>query len=78
VRSRLSAIHQPLLLIQGRLDTTVDLQGVGIIYREIGSTMKELHWLEQTGHLVLLEQELEQVVALTVNFMKKCLTPVQN
>jgi carboxylesterase len=78
VRSRLPAIHVPLLLIQGRLDTTIDLQGAGIVYREIGSAVKELHWLEHTGHLVLLEQELEQVVALTVNFMEKCLTPVQN
>lgn len=75
VRQRLPAIRQPLLLIQGRLDTAVDLRGVGALYREIGSPVKELHWLEHTSHLVLLESaEFEQVAALTLSFMEKCLS----
>lgn len=78
VRGRLPAIRQPLLLIQGRLDTTIDLQGASLVYQEIGSVVKELHWLEHTGHLVILEHELDQVVALTLRFMEKCLQPAQN
>lgn len=76
VRQQLPSIQQPLLLIQGRLDTAVDLRGVGTLYRDVGSPIKELHWLEHTGHLVLLEPaEFEQVAALTLRFMEKCLRP---
>lgn len=75
VRQRLLAIRQPLLLIQGRLDTAIDLHGVGVLYRQIGSAVKELHWLEHTGHLVLLEPgQFDQVISLTLHFMEKCLS----
>jgi esterase/lipase len=73
VQRHLRAIRQPLLIVQGRLDTVIDLRGVGALYREIGSLHKELHWLEHTGHLVMLDHEIEQVNTLTLNFMKGCL-----
>lgn len=73
VRRRLPAIHQPLLIIQGRLDTVIDLRGVGVLYREVGSSLKELHWLEHSGHLVILDREAEQVIALTLRFIEQCL-----
>jgi carboxylesterase len=73
VRSRLPAIRQPLLIVQGRLDTAIDLRGVDMLYREIGSTVKELHWLEHSGHLVILDHEAEQVIALTLRFIEQCL-----
>jgi carboxylesterase len=73
VRRRLPGIRQPLLIVQGRLDTAIDLTGIGILYREIGSPVKELHWLEHTGHLVLLDHEVERVTALTLSFIDRCL-----
>jgi carboxylesterase len=73
IRRRLPEIRQPLLIVQGRLDTVIDLSGVGVLYREIGSPLKELHWLEHTGHLVLLEHEIEQVTALTLRFIERLL-----
>ncbi|MBE7552747.1 MAG: alpha/beta fold hydrolase [Anaerolineales bacterium] len=73
VRRRLAHLRQPLLIVQGRLDTAIDLRGVGILYREIGSPLKELHWLEHTGHLVMLDHEIEQVTSLTLRFMERCL-----
>jgi carboxylesterase len=71
VRRRLSGIRQPLLIVQGRLDTVIDLTGVGQLYREIGSPVKELHWLEHSGHLVILDHEAEQAAAYTLKFMKQ-------
>jgi carboxylesterase len=71
VRRRLWGIRQPLLIIQGRLDTAIDLTGVGILYQQIGSPLKELHWLEHTGHLVLLDHEVDKVTALTLSFIKR-------
>ena len=34
VRRRLLDIRQPLLIVQGRLDTVIDLRGIGLLYRE--------------------------------------------
>jgi carboxylesterase len=73
VRPRLPDIHQPLLLIQGRLDTDIDLRGVDMLYQEIGSTLKELHWLERSRHPVILDCELDQVKELTQRFMARVL-----
>ncbi len=51
----------------------IDLRCIGTLYREVGSSLKELHWLEHTGHLVMLDYEIEQVTALTLSFMDRCL-----
>ena len=71
VRQRLPRIHQPLLIIQGRLDKSIDLQSGEIILREVGSTQKELHWLDNSTHCVILDCEWEQAAELTWNFIQK-------
>ncbi len=73
VRDRLPNIRQPLLLVQGRLDTDIDLRGVDMLYQEIGSTQKELHWMEHSRHAVILDGEFEQVAELTQRFVEKVL-----
>ena len=78
VRPRLPDIHQPLLVIQGRLDTDIDLRGVEMLYQEIGSTLKELHWLERSRHAVILDHELDQVEELTQDFIKRMLADISS
>lgn len=73
VRRRLPSIHQPLLLIQGRLDTDIELRGVTMLYREIASIYKEWHWMEQSGHAVILDHEFDQVADLTRDFIERVL-----
>ncbi len=70
VKRRLSDIQQPLLLVQGRLDTAVDLRGVDELYQKIGSPDKELHWMENSGHVVILDRELDQVTEITLRFIE--------
>ena len=70
VRRRLPNIHQPLLLIQGRLDTDIDLRGVAVLHQEIASTYKEWHWMEKSSHAVILDHELAQVTELTQHFIE--------
>jgi carboxylesterase len=78
VRPRLPDIHQPLLLIQGRLDTDIDLRGVEMLYQEIGSPLKELHWLERSRHVVIMDRELDQVTELTQGFIERMLADVSS
>jgi carboxylesterase len=71
VRRRLPYLRQPLLIVQGRLDIDIDLHGVEVLYHEAGSPIKELHWMEKSNHLVILDHEHQQVVALTLDFIKR-------
>lgn len=69
----LPKIRQPVLIMQGRLDTTVHPSVPGIIAQRIGSQVKEIHWMERSSHCVLLDQELDQVDEITENFIQRCL-----
>jgi len=69
----LAGIRQPILIVQGKLDTTVELSGAEHIHNRIGSAAKELHWLDRSTHCVILDQELPQVAEITINFIERIL-----
>jgi carboxylesterase len=73
VRARLHRINQPILIVQGRLDTAVDATAPELIYGGVSSTDKSLHWFEHSTHCVLLDQEWEDAAALTLAFMERAL-----
>jgi carboxylesterase len=67
---RLPKINQPLLIIQGRLDTTVHAGVPELIASRVRSDVKEIHWMEHSGHCVLLDQEWEQAAEFTLAFLR--------
>ena len=69
-RRRLSRIHQPVLIVQGRLDQTIDPRGGPVILAKISSMTKEMHWLEKSTHCIILDQEWEQAAELAHKFME--------
>jgi carboxylesterase len=69
VAGRLTMIHQPLLVIQGRLDRTIDLRSGEMILQRVASKDKELRWLEKSTHCVILDQEWEEAAEMTAAFM---------
>jgi carboxylesterase len=75
VIGRLSNIEQPLLVVSGKLDKTIDPAGVDILCAGVRSKIKERYVMEESSHVVLLDSELDQVVALTLNFMEQALQP---
>jgi carboxylesterase len=70
-RRCLPRIHQPLLIVQGRLDTAIDPRSGEVIMRETACTVKELHWLERSAHCVVLDQEWEQAAEWTLQFIER-------
>jgi carboxylesterase len=70
----LPRIHQPILIMQGRLDPTVHPSVPQIIYDHVGSSIKELHWLENSTHCVILDKERDLAASLTINFLKRVLS----
>ena len=71
VRRRLAKVTQPLLVFQGRLDTTLDPSGAEEIIAKVGTTDKELVWLDQSTHCLILDQEWETAAEGTLAFMRR-------
>ena len=74
VRSRLPAVRQPLLVIQGRLDYSVHPSVPQIIASQVRSEIIQIHWMEKSTHCVILDCELEQVIELTLRFLDQVLS----
>ncbi|MHB8136416.1 MAG: serine aminopeptidase domain-containing protein [Anaerolineaceae bacterium] len=55
MKRRLPDIQQPIIVFQGKLDKTIDpLSSVEVIQR-ISSEEKDLVWLEDSSHCILLD-----------------------
>lgn len=68
---RLPEVRQPLLVIQGRKDLSISPHSAEIVYQRAASSQKELHWFEESTHCVLIDCEMDQVTALTLDFLKR-------
>ncbi len=67
----LPKIHQPLLVFQARLDTTVAPQTGQVILQGVSSKIKEHYWMEKSHHTILLDVELDDVTAQTLAFLER-------
>ena len=73
VRRELPKITQPALVMQGRNDKTVSEDVGEIILAGVASEVALQHWWEQSGHVILLEDELAGITAVTLNFINEAL-----
>ena len=71
IKQCLHRIYQPILLIQANLDKTVDLRSGDIIFEGVQSAVKELYWMEKSGHVVILEKQFDEVLKTTLEFIQK-------
>ncbi len=74
VKKRLADIHQPILIVQGRLDTTVHPTAPQTIYDTVKSNVKEIHWMENSSHVVIIDKELDSIAEITIRFIEKSLS----
>jgi carboxylesterase len=70
----LPRIHQPVLILQGRLDPTVHPQAPQVIYDRVASPIKELYWLDQSAHCVILDKQHDLAASLTADFLLRVLS----
>lgn len=73
VRIILPQIKQPIIVFQGRKDTTVAPRVGEVILSGVGSTVKEHHWMENSTHPILIDAELDAVTDLSLKFFEKVL-----
>lgn len=70
---RFPQVQPPLLVVQGRLDTSIVPGAAQTLYDRAGSRVKELHWMADSTHCVILDKELPTVADLTLKFIAKAL-----
>ena len=68
VRSSLSKIEIPLLIMQSRQDTVVAFESVDIIYNGVSSAVKERAIVEKSLHTITVDVEKEKVADSVVAF----------
>lgn len=61
VRESVDNVFAPLFVAQGRLDTMINPDSANIIYEESSSDVKEIHWYENSGHVITIDKEKEQL-----------------
>jgi carboxylesterase len=71
IKRKLPEIQQPIIVFQGKLDKTIDpLSSVEVI-EWVSSEDKELVWLEDSSHCILLDKQMELVKRLSLEFIQK-------
>ncbi|GAP10839.1 esterase [Bellilinea caldifistulae] len=66
-------VYQPVLIFQGKKDRTINPSGSRLLYEKLPSRNKSLVWLENSGHCVVLDRELDFVKSKTVEFIQNLL-----
>lgn len=71
VRRRLPRVRQPVLIVQGRQDPTVHASVPETIASLVSSSVKETHWMEHSGHIVILDRQWQEVAEITLRFLQR-------
>ena len=72
-RQILPKINQPILVIEGENDQTIDLDSGRIICENTQSSYTELHILAKSSHVVIVDIARDEATKLTLKFMEKVL-----
>lgn len=70
VSGRLESIHCPTLIIQSHRDTVVCPSGANLLMNRLGSSVKQIHWLHESNHIILLDIEREAVLRRIHDFIE--------
>ncbi|MFC4768380.1 alpha/beta hydrolase [Effusibacillus consociatus] len=61
VRNELREIKAPAFILQAEQDTTVRPESAEYIYKHIGSRQKQIKWYPNSGHILTVDHDREQV-----------------
>lgn len=61
VRDEVDMVYAPLLVVQGRLDKVIDVQSANYIFETAQSPVKNIHWYENSGHVITLDKEKNEL-----------------
>jgi carboxylesterase len=69
VLQNLFRINQPILIFQAKYDRTIDKDNKDEIFSRVNSLKKVNQIMNESGHVMLLDKEFNQVANLTMDFL---------
>jgi carboxylesterase len=73
IRHNLKHVVSPAIIFQGKLDKTINPISSVEVLEGISSVEKELIWLEESSHCILLDKQLPEVQAIVIEFVNNAL-----
>lgn len=70
VLGKLDQVNQPILIFHGAYDKTIDLDSSDVIYSSVNSLIKFKQIMPDSGHVMLLDKEFNQIAKQTWGFIK--------
>ncbi|MEH7252735.1 carboxylesterase [Neobacillus niacini] len=71
VRDHVDMIYAPTFVVQARNDKMINTESANIIYGEVESVLKEIKWYEESGHVITLDKERDQLHEDIYAFLEK-------
>ncbi|AZB44418.1 alpha/beta fold hydrolase [Bacillus sp. FJAT-42376] len=71
VRKNVDMIYSPTFVVQARHDHMINTDSANIIHDEVESDVKQLKWYENSGHVITLDKEKDQVHQDVYEFLEK-------
>ncbi|WP_108671568.1 alpha/beta hydrolase [Peribacillus acanthi] len=71
VRKHVDEIYAPTFVVQARHDAMINTDSANIIFNEVQSDLKEIKWYEESGHVITLDKEREQLHEDVYQFLEK-------
>lgn len=69
VRDSVDLIYTPTFVVQGRHDHMINTDSANIIYDGVETDQKKLKWYEESGHVITLDKEKEQLHQDVLRFL---------
>lgn len=71
VRENVDMIYSPTFVVQARHDKMINTESANIIYNEVESDQKKIKWYEQSGHVITLDKERDQLHEDVFEFLEQ-------
>lgn len=69
-KKQVDEVIEPILVIQAEQDKMIDPQSANYIYEHVDSDEKDIKWYHESGHVITIDKEKEQVFEDVYQFLE--------
>ena len=70
VRNEIDEVLDPILVVQAENDEMINPQSANYIYENVDSDEKDIKWYANSGHVITIDKEKEQVFEDVYSFLE--------
>ncbi|WP_431027825.1 alpha/beta hydrolase [Lysinibacillus sp. LZ02] len=71
VRAEVDLVYAPIFVVQATNDNIIDPKSAHYIYEEAQSNIKQIKWYDESGHVITLDKEKDQLHEDIYQFLEK-------